>query len=63
MAIVLHLFQNGIVTGLWCPKCLRPSGIDVQLGTLSDHGVTPDSIHIRKCHDCGAPLPRESTSS
>ncbi|MDQ2628438.1 MAG: hypothetical protein M3Y90_15775, partial [Actinomycetota bacterium] len=42
-------------TGLWCPHCKLPSGIEVPLLTISGSGVGPLGV-FRRCHDCDQPL-------
>lgn len=56
MAIIVNVVSGTPTTGLWCAACLKPSGYAVELNVLSTRGVTSIGV-IRKCFDCGAPLP------
>lgn len=53
MAIAMHVVAGTPTTGLWCPKCLLPSVIEVPLGFLTLNGYTSMPSHVF-CHDCGA---------
>lgn len=50
--LTIHVWADIPQAGLWCPKCLRPSGIQVQLYRVSLAGVSvwPPACW---CHDCG----------
>ena len=56
MAIFIDLVPANEAFGLWCPQCLLPSGYAVDLFVLSTSGITALGT-VRKCHDCGSPLP------
>lgn len=43
-------------TALWCPACLKPSGYELSFDRLSNSGVTPNALVMRKCYDCERPL-------
>ncbi|MCV7100972.1 hypothetical protein [Mycobacterium palustre] len=58
MAIVVNVVAGAPAWGLWCPICLKPSGYAVPLYFLTTQGVTSLGP-VRKCHDCGAPVPPE----
>lgn len=58
--IVIHVGYSDATTGLWCPHCLKPSGYSYDVYWLKESGVSP-LVHIRRCYDCGAPLPEETT--
>lgn len=45
--LTIHVWADTPQAGLWCPKCLRPSGIQVQL-----YRVRPGR-GLGWCHDCG----------
>ncbi|AAN12577.1 gp16a [Mycobacterium phage Che9c] len=55
MAVIVHLWTGEPEVGLWCPKCLLPSGYRVPLYHISINGIS-DWGAITKCHDCGGPL-------
>lgn len=55
MAMVVHLVPGEQRCGLWCPKCLLPSGIEVFLYVLRDDG--PQCVgKVHRCDECGSPL-------
>jgi hypothetical protein len=41
------------VFGVWCPKCLLPSAIEVPVNILSERGVTTVGP-LRYCEGCRA---------
>jgi hypothetical protein len=61
MAFIIHLVPGTPRTGLWCPTCLLPSGVEVPLHFLTDTGCLAAGT-VRECFDCGATLPPEDTA-
>lgn len=59
VTIYLVAREDTAVFGLWCPKCLLPSGFEMEFDRISEHGVTPRCMLLRKCHDCDTPIPRD----
>lgn len=56
--LILHVVPGTPTLGLWCPKCLLPSGYEVGLYILCSDG--PRRIgKVRECHDCAVPLPAD----
>ncbi|BBU22165.1 hypothetical protein [Mycobacterium xenopi] len=56
MAAIIVLEPGTPRTGLWCPKCMLPSGYEVALYGLFESG--PRTVAwARRCYDCGAKLP------
>ena len=53
--LVIEVDTDKLQLGLWCPKCLLPSGYEVPLITLSESGVGQLGM-LRRCHDCDSPL-------
>lgn len=45
-------------TGLWCPNCLKPSGLRMPLFMVSLTGVTHIGP-VTRCYDCFRPIPKE----
>lgn len=62
MTMVIVLASGTPRTGLWCPKCLLPSGYDVVVYGLFESGPQPMG-RIRECDDCGAPLPPDQDAA
>lgn len=52
---VIHVWADIPRTGLWCPKCLLPSGVEVPLYSVSITGVSVWPPY-RFCYDCGTRL-------
>ena len=56
MAVFIHLYlvprYEAMKTALWCPSCLKPSGYELVFDRISESGVTPNCLTLRKCHDC-----------
>jgi hypothetical protein len=48
-----------IQTGLWCHKCLKPSGYALPCDMLWESGVSGNGLTLRKCYDCGVALSDE----
>lgn len=55
MALILRLWTGEPEAGLWCPKCLKPSGIRVPLYSVSEQGVSTLGT-LSTCHDHQGPL-------
>ncbi|SKD94290.1 Uncharacterised protein [Mycobacteroides abscessus subsp. massiliense] len=53
--VVLHISPGTPETGLWCPRCLKPSGYALPLYVLGAEGPWRIAT-VRKCHDCDVPL-------
>lgn len=60
MAAIIRLYlvprYEAMTTALWCPACLKPSGYELSFDRISESGVTPSVLTLRKCHDCEGPL-------
>lgn len=54
-----YLVPGVLNTGLWCPKCLLPSGYEVNVYAFPATGVAQPRLlgTLRKCYDCDEPLP------
>lgn len=57
--IMLHVFLGELRTGLWCPACLLPSGVEVEIFLVSWAGVKQAGA-VRCCADCRATLEGEN---
>lgn len=55
MEIIINVGFGEPTLGLWCPKCLKPSGYEQQAYWLQTTGVSP-LVKLRKCNDCEAEL-------
>lgn len=53
--MLIHVWADIPQTGLWCPNCLLPSGVEVPLYAVSITGVSVWPPY-RFCHDCGIQL-------
>jgi hypothetical protein len=54
-AVDLCVDEGHVETGLWCPRCLKPSGWRAPLVLLSEKGVTLIGT-ISRCLDGDHPL-------
>lgn len=54
---VLECHVLNVETGLWCPECALPSGVEVAIAL-----VAPETLLVlrrvteARCHDCGRKL-------
>lgn len=55
-AVVIHIAPGTPTVGLWCPRCLLPSGVEIPVHTLAASGVGQLAV-IRRCTECCEPLP------
>lgn len=46
-----------LITGLWCPRCAKPSGYRVPIDFLYTFGVTKTAMKVGACYDCNRQLP------
>ena len=53
---VIHLTLGTASTGLWCPACLLPSGVEIPLNIVGKAGVSRVGL-LRICADCERPIP------
>lgn len=60
MAVYVRLYlvprYEAMKTALWCSSCLKPSGFELTFDQISDSGVSPAALVVRKCADCDGPL-------
>lgn len=54
-SITLSIDVGRVETGLWCDRCLKPSGYRAHLVTLSRGGVSEIGT-ISRCNDGDHPL-------
>lgn len=58
---VIHIDLTivSVATGLWCPACLLPSGVQtlVALSWRKDPTKIVGHFTARCCDDCGRPIP------
>lgn len=55
VTVVIAIDEAKLETGLWCQRCLLPSGWRAPLLTMSMSGVGVIGT-IARCHDCEKPL-------
>lgn len=59
--LVLHVIATRVTTGHWCPTCLLPSGMEIELTAGCEHGWWTGRRgglgNKRWCPDCLADLP------
>lgn len=53
--VTLSVDLGAVTTGLWCPRCLKPSGWTGELLSLRPSGVSVIGT-ISRCHDGDHPL-------
>lgn len=53
--VTIQVGYGELVTALWCPHCLKPSGYRLPVYWLKTTGVSSLGT-VHKCHDCGAAL-------
>ena len=57
MTPYIELFAaDEIETGLWCPRCLLPSGVQVTVMVRHPDGTIGEFGKFRACSDCGEVL-------
>jgi len=60
MVVTVQLLPTAVRTGYWCPRCLLPSGVEVELTAACEHGWFTGSRGgmgcMRWCPDCGSRL-------
>jgi len=55
--IRIELFADGeLETGIWCPRCAKPSMVRQSYGLLGDSGVSVGASYTA-CTDCEPELP------
>lgn len=52
----IKLYIDNLVTGMWCPSCSKPAGIQVSVYRITAAGVTKVT-DVRRCTDCKRPCP------
>lgn len=60
-AVVVDIAPGTPTFGLWCPRCLRPSGVEIPVHSLTASGVGQIGV-IRRCRDCCEPVPAPELS-
>lgn len=55
MSSALTIDVGRVKTGLWCPRCLKPSGYRAELLTMSTRGVSIIGT-ITRCDEGDHPL-------
>lgn len=53
--MTIQIGYNEPVFGLWCERCLKPSGYKVPVYWLQESGVSEFGC-IERCDDCGEKL-------
>lgn len=59
MALVLQITPGEPTFGVWCPHCKLPSGFELPMYCMSEHGISRIATY-RRCHDCDEPITEES---
>ena len=52
--VVAEVAKSTLRMGLWCPKCLLPSGYEADVVVLTETGVSPGGT-IRGCSESDDP--------
>lgn len=57
-AMVMEIVADEPITGLWCPTCFKPSGIEVVVHAMCEEHGSHLFATLRICQDCQTRLPK-----
>lgn len=53
LMVTMRLLRARVLaTGMWCPRCMLPSGVDLELLVTLGPGGPPRYMVQRRCPDC-----------
>jgi hypothetical protein len=57
--LLMEIDQDSVETGVWCDRCLLPSGVGYRMWAWFAGQAKPEATNmaVRTCTDCGGAIP------